>query len=63
MKGARELITILNKKLDLKLKVKRLDKDIKEFEAEIKKSKALIDVTKQKAIKNVGKKDVTNYIG
>jgi len=35
----------------------------KEFEAEIKKSKALIDITKQKALKDLSKKDVTNYIG
>ena len=49
MKGSREIIGLLNKKLNLKLKITKLDKDIKEFESEIKKSKALIDVSQKKA--------------
>ena len=62
VKGAREILNILNKKLNLKLNIKRLDKDIKEVESEIKrKSKDSFLPDKMKELKGIGKE--ANYIG
>lgn len=38
IKGSREILKILNKKLKLKLKLEKLDKEIKDLEAEMKKT-------------------------
>ncbi len=66
IKGAREILKILNKKLNLKINLKDMDKEIKELESEMmKRTEDLADVTRKTAIKKLkGKirKDV-NYIG
>lgn len=66
IKGAREILKILNQKLNLKLNIKKLDKEIKSIEMEVmKKTGELTNVSKQTAIKKMkGKfgKDVA-YIG
>ena len=65
IKGAKEILKILNKKLDLKLDISKLDKEIKNIESELmKKTEQLNEVTKAIAIKKLQKlgKDV-DYIG
>lgn len=66
VKGARETIKVLNKKLKLNIKLSKLDKEIEEMELEMmKKTDDLTKVSKQAALKKIkGKfvKDV-NYIG
>ena len=66
IKGAKEILKVLNKSLGLKIDVNRLDKEIKDIESEIlKKTEQLSDVTNQLALKKLGKrmgKD-TDYIG
>ena len=66
IKGAKEILRVLNKKLDLKLDINKLDKEIKDIESELlKKTEQLSDVTKQIALKKLQKKfgkDV-DYIG
>ena len=66
IKGAREILKILNKNLNLKINIKKLDEEIKEVETEIvKRSGELAKVTKQTALKKlqgkIGKE--TSYIG
>ena len=64
--GAKEILKVLNKKLDLKIDVNKLDREIKDIESEImKKTDQLNEVTKQVAINKLQKKigkDV-DYIG
>ena len=64
--GAKEILKVLNKKLDLKIDVNKLDREIKDIESEImKKTDQLNEVTKQAAINKLQKKigkDV-DYIG
>ena len=66
IKGAKEILRILNKKLSLNIDVNKLDKEIKNIESEIvKKTEQLSELTKQIAIKKLQKKlgkDV-DYIG
>ncbi len=66
IKGAKELLKILNKKLKLNLDINKLDREIKDIEGEImKKTEQFSEVTKQIAIKKLQKKlgrDV-DYIG
>ena len=66
IKGAREVLRILNKKLKLGIKIERLDKEIKEIESEImKRTEELSEISRQTAFKKLkGKlgKD-TSYIG
>ncbi|MBS3105788.1 PAC2 family protein [Candidatus Woesearchaeota archaeon] len=66
IKGAKEILNILNKKLELKIDINKLDKEIKDIESEIlKKTEQLSDVTKQIALKKFQKRfgmDV-DYIG
>lgn len=66
IKGAREILKILNKKLKLGIKIEKLDDEIKEIESEIiKRTEELSDVSKQTAIRKLkGKlgKEVS-YIG
>lgn len=66
IKGARELLKILDKNLKLKINIKKLDEEIKEVESEIvKRSGELAKVAKQTALKKLqrtlGKE--TSYIG
>jgi uncharacterized protein (TIGR00162 family) len=67
VKGAREILKILTKKLKIKVNLQDLEKEIKELEAEImKRTEDLSEVSKQTAIKKLkGKlgKEETSYIG
>jgi len=63
--GAREILKILNKKLDISIDIKKLDKEISEIETEIiKKTKELTDVSRTTALKKLKSKfkDI-DYIG
>ncbi|MBI2653777.1 PAC2 family protein [Candidatus Woesearchaeota archaeon] len=66
IKGAKEILRILNKNLGLNLDINKLDKEIKDIESEIiKKTEQLSEVTKQLALRRLQKrlgKDV-DYIG
>lgn len=66
IQGAREIIKILNKKLKLKVNLKKLDKEIMEIESEMmKRTDDLSKVSMQAALKKMQgrlRKDV-NYIG
>lgn len=65
IKGAKEILRILNRHLDLKLDVNKLDREIKDIENEImKKTEQLSEVSKQIALKKLQKlgKGV-DYIG
>jgi len=62
--GAREIIKILDKKLELKVNIKKLEKEIDEAESEIMKiTKGLTDVSKQTALKKIKDKFDLSYIG
>ena len=67
VKGAKEILKILNKKLKLDVKLKDLNKEIKELENEmIRKTEELSDVSKKTAIKKLKGKigeDEVSYIG
>ncbi len=64
VKGAREQLKVLNKKLNLKLNLNKLDKEIKEIEGDlIRKTRDISAVSKQIAFKKLGKREETNYIG
>lgn len=66
IKGAKEILKVLNKSLNLNIDVNRLDREIKDIESEIiKKTKQLTEVTNQIALKKLQKRlgrDV-DYIG
>jgi len=66
MKGAKEILKILNKKLDLKLKMTKFDKEMEEMENEaMERSGDLSKISKQNALKKIQSrmgKDVS-YIG
>ena len=66
VKGAREILKILNKKLNLKINIKNIDKEVMDIENEmIKRTEELSEVSKQTALKKVkGKveKEIS-YIG
>ncbi len=55
LKGSREILKVLNKKLLLNIDLKKLEKEIKDFESKIKLTEELLKTTKQA-------KDI-NYIG
>ncbi len=60
IKGAREIIKILNNKLDLKISLNKLDREISNIEKDIKEKQSLIKpIISQKT--NIG--DETTYIG
>ena len=66
IKGAKEILKVLNKQLSLSLDINKLDKEIKDIESEIiKKTGQISEVTNQIALKKLQKKlgkDV-DYIG
>jgi hypothetical protein len=66
VKGAREILKVLNKKLSLGIDIKDMDKEIKDIETEmIKRTEELSEVSRQTALKKVKgklKKDIS-YIG
>jgi proteasome assembly chaperone (PAC2) family protein len=61
IKGAREILKILSVKLKMKLKLEKLDKEIKEIELEMKKTEEFASVSmgsqKDKVVK------LQDYIG
>jgi len=62
--GSREIIKILDKKLELKVDIKKLEKEIDEAESEMMKiTKGLTDVSKQTAMKKIKNKFDLSYIG
>jgi len=65
IKGAKETVKVLDKKLDLKLNLKKLEADIKDIEKEmLKTTKELQDLQKNSAIKKVNSKyGEQSYIG
>ena len=66
IKGAKELLKVLNKELSLKIDVEKLDREIKDIEGEmLKKTEQLSEVTKQIALKKLQKKfgKELDYIG
>jgi len=66
IKGAREIIKVLDKNLKLGLSMKKLDKEIKEIETEImKRTEQLSDVAKQTALNKLKSKfgGEIDYIG
>lgn len=66
IKGAKEILKVLNSNLSLNIDINKLDREIKDIEREImKKTEQLSEVTKQIALKKLQKrlgKDV-DYIG
>lgn len=63
IKGAREILELLNEKLKLGLDLKQLDEEITEIEKEIKtKTKQMSLLHKSKKVRNIGLHE-TNYIG
>lgn len=62
IKGAREIVKVLNRKLELKVNIKSLDKEIKEIEQELKKAEDMSKMHLQGPLKRIRFKD-TNYIG
>ncbi len=66
IKGAREILKVLDQNLKLQLNLKRLDSEIKNLESELmKKTEDLSNVTKQTALKKLKSKlgKETSYIG
>ncbi len=65
IKGAKELLKVLDEKLKLHIKVDKLDQEIKDVESElIKKTEQLSDLSKTLALKKLRKKGGDmNYIG
>ncbi|MBI2657438.1 PAC2 family protein [Candidatus Woesearchaeota archaeon] len=66
IKGAKEILKVLDKNLGLKLDINKLDREIKDIEGEIlKKTEQLSEVTKQAALKRLQKKlgKELDYIG
>lgn len=66
VKGAREILKVLNKKLNLNLNLKDLDKEINTLEKEmLKKTEEFSNISKSTAFKKLKAKlnDETSYIG
>ena len=64
IRGAREILKILNKKLQLKLNLKELDDEIVEIEKEISsKTKQLEFMQQKRKSKTAGSSTEMDYIG
>ena len=64
IKGAREIVKILNTKLKLKLDIMKLDKEVKEIEGELLKSEQFGMLSKKSALKKIkGMPGDVEYIG
>jgi uncharacterized protein (TIGR00162 family) len=66
IKGAREILNVLNKNLNLKLNTNKLDKEIKDVESEImKKTEQLSEVSRTTALKKLKSRlgQEQDYIG
>ena len=62
VKGAKGLLGVLNKKLNLKLNLGKLDKEIEQLESEIRKTGELSNISKKTILKKIKERDVS-YIG
>ena len=64
IKGAREIVKLLDKRLKLSMDIKKFEKEIDEAESEMMKiTKGLTDVSKQTALKKIKDKFDLSYIG
>lgn len=63
IKGAREIIKVLNKRLKLGIKLGALDREVDELEAEIAKSTEFDKVVKTSKLQKLKKVEETSYIG
>ncbi|MBI2101893.1 PAC2 family protein [Candidatus Woesearchaeota archaeon] len=66
IKGAKEILKVLDKNLSLNIDINKLDREIKDIESELlKKTEQLSEVTKQIALKKLQKKlgKEVDYIG
>ena len=66
IKGAREILKVLNKKLNLNIDMNRLDKEIKDIETDmLKRTEQFSEVSKQTALKKLKRKlsGEMDYIG
>jgi len=63
IQGAREILNLLNKKLNLNINIKELDKEAKEMEREINKIKNLDKVMKKSKKTQEQKMEFADYIG
>ncbi len=64
IKGSKEIVKLLDKRLLLRMNIKKLEKEIDEAELEMMKiTKGLTDVSKQTALKKIKDKFDLSYIG
>ncbi|MDD5086700.1 MAG: PAC2 family protein [Candidatus Nanoarchaeia archaeon] len=64
IKGSKELVSILNKKLNLKINVKKLEKEAEDAESEMMRiTQGLSDVTKKSKLKKIKDQFDLSYIG
>jgi hypothetical protein len=66
IKGAREILKLLNKKLELNVSIRKLDKEIREVEAELmRRTEQLSDISRATALKKLKSKlgQEMDYIG
>jgi len=63
IKGAKEILLVLNKQLDLKLNIKNLEKDIKEIEEGMLKKTEELQRISSKASRGKGGRKEVSYIG
>jgi len=62
MKGSKEILKVLGKKLKFKVNLNSLDKDIQEIESELTEKTKQLSVANKSAVKNLMNKEVS-YIG
>ena len=64
VKGARELVEVLNNKLELGIDIKKMDKEISKLESDMnKKAKRLKEITRQQAMSQSKQPQEQSYIG
>ncbi len=64
VKGAKEILKVLDSKLKLKMDLDRLEREIEDIEKEIlKRTKSLEDISKKGRLRKLKGKDSVNYIG
>jgi uncharacterized protein (TIGR00162 family) len=63
IKGAREIIKVLDEKFNLKIDIKELDKEVKSIEKEIKKNIDKIEPLEEEKTKKKDSKEQISYIG
>lgn len=62
VKGAREIVHVLNQKLELGIDIKKMDKEISKLESDMnKKAKRLKELTRQQAISQQSTKQTPDY--